>query len=268
MLFEAINGTSVVNRRIEVTGHGRTQGEAEANAKSKLADATYLDDAAILTVGVVSHGFEAVNFGLKAIGGYLFFAWVFFVSFSARPISTILALLSIVAGCISFWGIFVYFFVDLEGPAPSTHPAFILLGNIILILIGSFLAAGVAQVLLPFSAIFETFERAFLRRLPFLLRAPIMVSFSLWPVILPVLYIGYHSEWAWQGVHEVMGTWHWNDYIFISIIYLVVQLATILSKYPSDTIEHEFTWYGAPIKIHETSPEDATSIQVIEPPVR
>ncbi len=263
-----VNRTRVVNKKIEVTGYGRTQGEAEANARSKLADATHLDDAAGLTLGVVSHGLEAVNFGIKVVVGYLIFAWVFFLSFSARPISTILALLSIAAGCILFWGMIVYFLGGPEEPEPYTHPALMFLGNVVLIIIGSFFAAIVAEILLPFSAVFESFERAFLRMLPFALRAPIMVSFTLWPVVLPVLYIGSYSGWTWQGVLEVFGTWHWNDYIFIAIVYLVAQVATIMTRTLFDTIVHEFTWYGAPVVIHDATPGTASGIQDNDTAVR
>lgn len=67
------------------------------------------------------------------------------------------------------------FFDEAEEPKTVTHSAIRLLGSDVIIVIGSILATLVAEFFLPLSAVFEGFEKAFLRVLPFPLRAPLMV---------------------------------------------------------------------------------------------
>jgi hypothetical protein len=225
--------------RIVVTGYGRTEAEAEANARSKLEDIRTVDDA----YGIA---FGAMSLGMRVVTGYLQLAWAFVLSFSVRPISTVLATLSFGVGLTIFWLLLVLLFgSDAPAREPSAFEEF--MGFVLMVIFGSFAAACLAPLVLPATEVFEDVEMALLRRLPFAARAPIFVFTLGWPVLVPLVIVAMQAGWSWAGVADLLGSWSIGSYVLLLLVYAFFQGTVLVAWTTVSPLARDYTWYGAPV---------------------
>lgn len=210
--------------KIQVTGYGATAHEARVDAERKMSDAKMDHAETALAGGAV---FLGGNLLLTVVGGYLSFLWFGFLSFAARPLVTMI-FCAVVFGLaylvLMLFGITGWESLYRENPFKEFFV------KAVAIVLGSGFAGGVAAIILPVTKEFEEFELNLFRKMPNLLRMPIMVALVLWPMGIPVYALAQVGNHTWEGVMEVFRTWPWYEYSIIAIVYLVAQGVVLYAR--------------------------------------
>lgn len=223
----------MLDDQIKVTGYGPTPQAAEADAQRKLNDAR-MDRQEAALVGTAAGAF---SIGIwTVIFGFLSFAWALFLSFSVRPLVTI-----IVGSLILVPMYFLARYVINK----SFDSGWAIIVIPVTLLICAALLGETAKSFKDFTANFEHVELNFFSSLPFLIRSPLMITLIGWPLLFPAWAIYYNLGNSWQGFSEYMATTPWYDHLLIFVMFLVLQGIVLYARLEESSLSNKFTWYGA-----------------------